>query len=282
MQTSTGAFNTYTRSNQRRIGLQMANLSIPRTSGIYVISNTKNGKVYIGKTAYGFAVRWQDHKLRLNGDYHTNRHLQAAWNKYGAKSFKFLVLEYCAIELLDQREKHHIAIYKARGLAYNMTDGGDGVLGRIQTPETRAKISISRKGKGAVSSEQRAKLSALRKGQKANAETCAKISAANKGRKLTPEHRAKISTANKRKNQTSEHRAKLSILAKNRSPEHRIKLANALSKVWIVISPNDESTTITNLEAFCRENNLSRGSMCKVADGNQRSHKGWKCQRVVD
>lgn len=48
MQTSTGAFNAYTRSNQRRVDLQMANLSIPRTSGIYLIKNLKNGKFYLG------------------------------------------------------------------------------------------------------------------------------------------------------------------------------------------------------------------------------------------
>lgn len=88
-------------------------------SGIYVILNKKNGKVYIGQ-AVDFRRRWINHKAALRNNYHGNRHLQAAWNKYGEKPFKFQKLEYCAIEQLDEREQHYLDIYMSKGLCYNI------------------------------------------------------------------------------------------------------------------------------------------------------------------
>ena len=51
-----------------------------------------------------------------------------------------------------------------------------------------------------------------------------------------------------------------------------------MSKNYIVIDPNGNKQTITNLRAFCRENNLDDGHMIKVAQGKFKKHKGWKCQ----
>ena len=319
MQTSTGAFNTYTRSNHQQKDLRMTTSSIPRTSGIYVIANTKNGKVYIGQTSNGFNHRWKSHKNQLRGCYHSNPHLQAAWDKYGAKSFKFLVLEYCEIEQLNEREMHHIAIYKARGLAYNLTDGGEGTLGYIPTLETRAKMSVAQKGrkhtpetlakisagnKGKkMSHESRAKISAAKKGKIASSETRAKMSAIRKGRKMPPrsaEYCAKISAANKRRPPISEEtRAKLSVASKGRkhkpdtyTPAVRAKMSAAkigkppLAAImahtykWVVISPDGESMEIVNLRSFCRDNNLAHSSMLAVAHGKQIHHRGWKCRRI--
>lgn len=114
-------------------------------SGIYIILNTKDGKVYIGQ-AQSIRRRWGDHKSDLNRGKHRNTHLQRAWNKYGVTAFKFQILEYCPVEQLDEREKHHIAIYKGRGLAYNTSNGGQGTSGVIPNAETRQKLSDARKG----------------------------------------------------------------------------------------------------------------------------------------
>lgn len=149
------------------------------TIGIYIIVNKINGRVYVGKTEVGFNTRWQYHKCALHGGYHSNRHLQNAWNKYGEKSFKFLKLEYCHIEELNERERHHIAIYKARGLAYNLTDGGEGSLGLSPSIETREKLSLVRKGKN------------YRKGIKHTPESKIKMSIAMKGKTKSKESIAK-------------------------------------------------------------------------------------------
>lgn len=90
-------------------------------SGIYVIVNTKNGKVYVGKSK-DIRGRWQSHINDLNANRHANRHLQAAWNKYGATVFRFQKLEYCSIEQLDEREQHFIKLYSEKSMSYNIVN----------------------------------------------------------------------------------------------------------------------------------------------------------------
>lgn len=48
------------------------------------------------------------------------------------------------------------------------------------------------------------------------------------------------------------------------------------STEWSFISPSGEIFKITNLRKFCQENNLNNGTMCDVALGNRKQHKGWK------
>jgi group I intron endonuclease len=205
------------------------------TSGIYVILNTKSGKVYIGKTARNFKVRWGDHKTALRGGYHDNIYLQRAWNKYGEKLFKFCILEHCPVEQLNEREKHHIAIYKARGLCYNLTDGGDGLAGMVFTPEHRRKMSEAQKGK-ALTEEHRHKLSEVQKGRVITPEHRRKIGEALKGKKKPPrteETRRKMSEAKKGSVHTEETRRKIGEAQKGKvlTEEHKRKLSEA-AKQW--------------------------------------------------
>lgn len=190
-------------------------------SGIYVILNTKDGKVYVGK-AQDINSRWQHHKTMLNRNTHDNIHLQRAWNKYGAKAFKFQKLEYCPIEKLNEREIHHIAIYKARGIAYNLTDGGDGIHGLIPSEETRQKMSAAAKGRIPHN-----------KGKKASAEIRKRLSDAHKGIKMPPftdEHKRKLSESNK--NVSEERRRKSSLIHKGKviSKETRLKMSEAAKR----------------------------------------------------
>src|SRR5258705_5831466 len=89
--------------------------------GIYIILNTKNGKVYLGQTQ-NIRIRWNRHKRDLIKGNHPNKHLQLAWNKYGEKAFQFKILERCEVDKLNEREGHFIQIYKAKGIAYNVSD----------------------------------------------------------------------------------------------------------------------------------------------------------------
>lgn len=68
------------------------------------------------------------------------------------------------------------------GTLANLTDGGDGLINRIFTPEHRRKLSLSKTGRKA-SEEQKEKLRTYRLGVPNSPETRAKISKANKGRK---------------------------------------------------------------------------------------------------
>lgn len=61
-------------------------------SGIYKIINLVNNKFYVG-SAVNLRRRKARHFSELRNNRHNNRHLQAAWLKYGEKSFVFVVVE---------------------------------------------------------------------------------------------------------------------------------------------------------------------------------------------
>lgn len=62
------------------------------TRGIYKIINIINNKFYVG-SAVDLKRRKARHFSELRTNKHNNRHLQAAWNKYGEQAFVFVVLE---------------------------------------------------------------------------------------------------------------------------------------------------------------------------------------------
>lgn len=166
----------------------MANLSIPRTSGIYVMSNTKSGKVYIGQSQ-DLKERWLGHKSSLRRNVHRNGYLQNAWNKYGAKVFKFSVLEYCPIEKLDEREQYWLDIYIPKGICYNIAIDAFGTnRGRKFSEEHVRKMRESR----------------LRNAIPLSDESRQRMSDAHKGKSIPEEQRRKLSEAGKRKPPVSE------------------------------------------------------------------------------
>ena len=117
-------------------------MSVYDQIGIYRITNLVNGNTYVGKTGMNFGDRWDCHKAQLNGGYHDNPHLQKAWNKYGAESFEFEIIE--AVDdasKLNDLEIKYIKEYRELGKCYNIRDGGDGgFLGRHLSEETKRKI----------------------------------------------------------------------------------------------------------------------------------------------
>jgi hypothetical protein len=72
------------------------------------------------------------------------------------------------------------------GCLVNLTDGGDGLINRVFTPEHRKNLSESMRHR-VVSEEMKAKLRMYRLGIKNSPETRLKISKANKGRINSPE-----------------------------------------------------------------------------------------------
>lgn len=68
--------------------------TIINSAGVYMIKNILNGKRYVGSSS-NLRRRLCSHLSKLNNNTHTNKHLQSAYNKYGQKSFQFIILEYC-------------------------------------------------------------------------------------------------------------------------------------------------------------------------------------------
>ena len=149
-------------------------------TGVYKITNTVNGKVYIGQST-NIKQRWSQHRQHLNGGYHCNDYLQRSWMKYGKDAFTFEVLQECTVDELDAYEEKYISMYDSTNFekGYNEKTGGNQC--RL-TERTKAKL---RKPKGPLSPEHIAKMSAARKG----------IPAWNKGLITPPEVRAKQSKA---------------------------------------------------------------------------------------
>ena len=86
---------------------------------------------------------------------------------------------------------------------------------------------------------------------------------------------------------TQEYKNKISNIAKNswanvssghNTPEGRKNMGLAKQKTFIMTSPNNEVIIIKGLSDFCKQHNLQQSNLNKVANGERKSHKGWKCQ----
>ena len=99
---------------------------------IYKITNQINGKIYIGKHSTD----------NLDDGYMgSGKLILKAEQKYGIENFTKEYLAFCDTEeKLNWFEKFYIKKYKAREVGYNLTDGGDGSLGRKHTEETKQKM----------------------------------------------------------------------------------------------------------------------------------------------
>ena len=62
-------------------------------SGIYIISNKINGKIYIGESLDIYRRWHKEHLPQLKKNQHYNKELQNDFNKYGEKNFSFEILE---------------------------------------------------------------------------------------------------------------------------------------------------------------------------------------------
>ena len=94
--------------------------------GIYKITNTENGKCYIGQSR-DIKARWQKHLSSYKS--YPDWELYRAFKKYGISKFTFEIVEECQIEELNEREIYWIAQYDSFNNGYNMTLGGEACNG---------------------------------------------------------------------------------------------------------------------------------------------------------
>lgn len=115
---------------------------------VYLIVCLVTGKRYIGKSKRDLERRWYEHVYHAH-TMSTKMVLYAAIRKHGADAFEKSVLEegFATVAEMNEAEKRLIAELKPE---YNMTKGGDGLEGYNHTPETKAKMSESRKKPGGI------------------------------------------------------------------------------------------------------------------------------------
>ena len=232
---------------------------------VYKAENKINGKVYIGKTIQPLEQRISRH---INGK---GAYFHSAIKKYGINSFVFSVIDSAETDIeLCKKEIYWIKNMKSRQpYGYNLTDGGDGTVGRIQSDETKNKISMAHKGKTnkrlaewnkknwkgkhhseeikkkigegnlgkRMSLEARMKLSEKAKTRILSEITKAKISRSLMGRPYTEKMMHVLIARNKSRagiKHTSEHNRKISESGKGRkhSEETKIKMSQSATKLW--------------------------------------------------
>lgn len=164
-------------------------------SGIYAITNSINQKVYVG-SAVNIGRRWTEHRTTLKQKKHHSKKLQNSWNKHGAESFSFSVIEYVYdLNELILREQYWIDLKKsASAFGYNVSPTASSLLGFKHSIEAIQKCREAKLGK------------------KMPAHVAEALRIANTGRKHTPEHIAKST---------------LSRIGKKKSPESIEKTASA-------------------------------------------------------
>lgn len=118
-------------------------------SGIYLITNLANNKVYVGQSIDLWTRINEGYLQKLPKNKGHNRYLQRSWIKYGEDNFKFEVIEYVEIDDLNERETFWIKRYQScnNKFGYNMIPQGGSNRGQIVSEETRKKISKANKGK---------------------------------------------------------------------------------------------------------------------------------------
>ena len=92
-------------------------------SGIYIIKNTKNGKLYVGSSK-NVEKRWKEHERSLRSGKHHSKKLQRAYDKAVDKSvFIYEVIEEVADDkLLFEREQHYIDTLGSYQSGYNCSE----------------------------------------------------------------------------------------------------------------------------------------------------------------
>ena len=232
-----------------RPDLKPINVALTASSGIYTITNTVNGKVYVG-SAKNLSARRRMHRSHLLRGLHHSIKLQRAWNKYGPNAFVFAVIEEVKEPTnLIAREQEWLERTQACKSGYNILPTAGSSLGHKFGPEFSAKMSAILAARPPISEETRQRLSAAQKGHPVSAEQRAKIKAANcwyrhseetrkrmslkkKGVPRAPETRAKIAAANRRRAlvpMSLETRAKMSASAKARPLERVAILVKAMN-----------------------------------------------------
>ena len=185
---------------------------------IYKATNTVNGKVYIG-FASNFKNRIAVHRSSSNKE---DSKFYRAIRKYGFDAFVWEIIyqsldhEFC----LNIMEPFFIREYDSKNSGYNSTDGGDGTVGRIVTPEQRMAQSIASTGR---------------------------ISKGSGIYERTPKHLEQIEMARRIKSETpmseiTKNKISTALLGKKKTKEHILAMKNRPQDTLTLTCPFCEKT----------------------------------------
>lgn len=95
--------------------------------------SSPSGKIYVGITSWSVEHRWEK-----GAGYVKCKAFYNAIKKYGWDNIKHNIIATNLGEMTAKNmEKDLIAFYKERGISYNITNGGDGIIGVPRTKKQR-------------------------------------------------------------------------------------------------------------------------------------------------
>lgn len=112
-------------------------------SGVYIIQNTIDQKIYIGASVDMYN-RLCQHKWQLRTNKHTNNHLQSSYNKYGEENFIFDVLEECDEKFIYSQENYWCNLLQSHNRKHGYNVDPTAPEGKqAVSNETKFKMSMS-------------------------------------------------------------------------------------------------------------------------------------------
>lgn len=114
---------------------------------IYIVYRliSPSNKSYIGVTSCGFKTRLKQHIKEAEGK--STKPIHNAIRKYGFENFKTeIIAQNMGYEIVCEMEKAMIKYYNCKNpFGYNLTDGGDGVIGHFHSEEVKKVLSLKAK-----------------------------------------------------------------------------------------------------------------------------------------
>ena len=222
---------------------------------IYLITNTINGKKYVGQTlCEDIESRWKQHRVMDKNS--IGRYLLNAYHKYGVDKFKFKIVCICFNKDCNKFEEEYINTYNCLvPNGYNLKAGGKNSK---HHPETIKKMSDALKGRRTVvlNEESRKKLSNSLKGERNP----------NFGKKMCGEQKDKIRDAQKKR--------WLNITSCEVTSRQLDALANHRELIKKCVGKYDNSGNLLEIYSSTveagKKNNISFSSIGKVCRGNKR------------
>lgn len=120
-----------------------------KMTGIYLITNNINGKIYIGQSI-DIKRRYAQHQRSGQPDKYANKNerdsntpIHLAMQKYGIENFTLSILEQCSKDQLDEKEKYWIKKYNScnKQIGYNISEGGQDKIGAKGEFHSQAKLT---------------------------------------------------------------------------------------------------------------------------------------------
>lgn len=250
---------------------------------IYKITNSINGKVYIGMDSGSVSdsIRWREHqRIGAKADVEHRKLLYKAMVKYGLENFSYEVIEdnIKDYETLRERETFWIRESKSLWKGYNMQEGGGPPLLATLPPEEANRIRKARSKGSQTLNRMKWEGTTTDERKKLLMSWCQTTEAKQK-RSDTLKDWWNTATDEERNHKARGLKNQWQNLSHDEKSQ-RTQRSNGLftQKSYIATSPSGVVYNVDNLKSFCSDHNLSASGMGAVARGCYPKHKGWTCR----